>query len=217
MSEWRGAQSRQSMPVPARATPARERNGAASVPGTGYTITHAGRQIRFGPVAFWIAVGSVVVMAGWSVATATYFAFRDDVLKGLIARQAEQQFAYEDRLAELRAQIDRTTSRQLLDQEQFERKLDDLARREATLESHATALGGLVTRRRPAPSGVPRAAGRRRSERLRRSAILWLHPSVPTTAHRSSLPGRQWAVSGPRRSPSSRLRLIASSGVRRQR
>src|ERR1700677_5418778 len=74
--------------------------------GAGYTIAHRGRQIRFGPVAFWIVVGTVVIMAGWSVTTATYFAFRDDVLKGLIARHAEQQFAYEDRIAELRAQID---------------------------------------------------------------------------------------------------------------
>ena len=60
-----------------------------------------------------------------------------------MARQAEQQYAYEDRIAELRARIDRTTSRQLLDQEQFEQKLDDLLRRQSTLESRATALGGL--------------------------------------------------------------------------
>jgi murein DD-endopeptidase MepM/ murein hydrolase activator NlpD len=110
----------------------------------GYTIAHAGRQIRLGPVAFWIFVGTVVIMAGWSVATATYFAFRDDVLKGLIARQTEQQSAYEDRIAELRARIDRTTSRQLLDQEQFEQKLDDLLRRQSGLESRATALGALT-------------------------------------------------------------------------
>ena len=57
--------------------------------------------------------------------------------KGLIARQAAQQYAYEDRIAELRAQIDRTTSRQLLDQEQFEQKLDELLRRQAALESRA--------------------------------------------------------------------------------
>ena len=110
--------------------------------GAGYTIAHAGRQIRLGPVAFWIFVGTVVIMAGWSIATATYFAFRDDLLRGLIARQTEQQYAYEDRIAELRARIDRTTSRQLLDQEQFEQKLDDLMRRQSSLESHATALGG---------------------------------------------------------------------------
>jgi murein DD-endopeptidase MepM/ murein hydrolase activator NlpD len=143
------------MPVAERGAPSRARSSTA--PGAGYTITHAGRQIRFGPVAFWIAVGSVVVMAGWSAATATYFAFRDDVLKGLIARQAEQQFAYEDRLAELRAQIDRTTSRQLLDQEQFERKLEELARREATLESHATALGGIAD---STPTGSIRGTSR---------------------------------------------------------
>jgi murein DD-endopeptidase MepM/ murein hydrolase activator NlpD len=110
----------------------------------GYIFAHAGRQIRLGPVAFWIFVGTVVIMAGWTIATATYFAFRDDLLKGLIARQAEQQNAYEDRIAELRARIDRTTSRQLLDQEQFEQKLDDLMRRQSTLESRATALGGIA-------------------------------------------------------------------------
>jgi murein DD-endopeptidase MepM/ murein hydrolase activator NlpD len=110
----------------------------------GYTIAHAGRQVRFGPVVFWIVVGSVVIMAGWSVAAATYFAFRDDVLRSLIVHQAEQQFAYEDRIAELRMQIDRTTSRQLLDQEQFERKLDELVRRQATLETHATAMSGVA-------------------------------------------------------------------------
>jgi murein DD-endopeptidase MepM/ murein hydrolase activator NlpD len=110
----------------------------------GYIFAHAGRQIRLGPVAFWIFVGTVVIMAGWTIATATYFAFRDDLLKGLIARQAEQQNAYEDRIAELRARIDRTTSRQLLDQEQFEQKLEDLMRRQSTLESRATALGGIA-------------------------------------------------------------------------
>src|SRR5580692_4684536 len=120
--------------------------GSAQSPAAvaGYIFAHAGRQIRLGPVAFWIFVGTVVIMAGWTIATATYFAFRDDLLKGLIARQAEQQNAYEDRIAELRARIDRTTSRQLLDQEQFEQKLDDLLRRQSAMESRATALGTLA-------------------------------------------------------------------------
>jgi murein DD-endopeptidase MepM/ murein hydrolase activator NlpD len=122
----------------------RHGSGKRTAAGAGFTIAHAGRQIRLGPVAFWIFVGSVVIMAGWSVATATYFAFRDDLLRGLIARQAEQQYAYEDRIAELRARLDRTTSRQLLDQEQFEQRLDDLLRRQSALESHAAALVGVV-------------------------------------------------------------------------
>jgi murein DD-endopeptidase MepM/ murein hydrolase activator NlpD len=53
------------------------------------------------------------------------------------------QYAYEDRIAELRARIDRTTSRQLLDQEQFDKKLGDVMRRQAVLESHAAALSAL--------------------------------------------------------------------------
>ena len=55
----------------------------------GYTLVHAGKQVRFGPVAFWIVIGSVTALGMWSAATATYFAFRDDVLTRLIARQAE--------------------------------------------------------------------------------------------------------------------------------
>jgi len=140
MSGWRAAERRQITRYGAQIEPIQRRESA----GAGYTIAHAGRQIRLGPVAFWIAVGTVMIMAGWSVTTATYFAFRDNLLKGLIARQAEQQYAYEDRIAELRARIDRTTSRQLLDQEQFEQKLDDLVRRQATLESRAAALVGIV-------------------------------------------------------------------------
>ena len=110
----------------------------------GYTLQHGGRQVRIGPVAFWIVVGTLVVMAIWSIATGTYFAFREDVLTRLIGRQAQLQFAYEDRIAELRAQVDRITSRQLLDQEQFEQKLKDLLQRQATLEQRTNALSGDV-------------------------------------------------------------------------
>ncbi len=84
-------------------------------------------------------------MAVWSIATGSYFAFRDNVLTRLIGRQAELQFAYEDRIAELRAQVDRITSRQLLDQEQFEKKLNALLQRQATLEQRTLALGGDVS------------------------------------------------------------------------
>ena len=163
MSQWSAYQSPRTSRAPQQARDAARkvepRQSAAKPPAaaktSGYTFAHAGRQIRLGPVAFWIAVGTVVILAGWSATTATYFAFSDDVLKGLIARQAEQQYAYEDRIAELRAQIDRTTSRQLLDQEQFEQKLNDLLRRQAALESRATALSGISD---PATTGSLRSS-----------------------------------------------------------
>src|ERR1700737_4202209 len=110
---------------------------------SGYTIAHAGKQVRVGPVLFWITIGTVIALGAWSAATATYFAFRDDVLTRLIARQAEMQYAYEDRIADLRAKVDRATSRQLLDQEQFDQKLDQVMRRQAILESRAAALNAM--------------------------------------------------------------------------
>src|ERR1700730_13393284 len=134
----------------------------------GYTLVHAGKQVRFGPVAFWIVVGTVTLLGMWSAATATYFAFRDDVLTRLIARQAEMQYAYEDRISELRAKVDRTTSRQLLDQEQFDQKLDQIMKRQTALESRATALGAMpdtsvtgsirrgAAASEAAPSGAPK-------------------------------------------------------------
>ena len=122
----------------------------APVARTGYTLAHAGRQFRLGPVTFWIAVGTTVIMAGWSLATGTYFAFHDDVLTRLIARHTEQQFAYEDRIAELRAQVDRIASRQLLDQEQYEQKLDQIVRRQSTLEQRAATMTGVPD---PTPTG----------------------------------------------------------------
>ena len=134
----------------------------------GYTLVHAGKQVRFGPVVFWIVVGTVTTLGMWSAATATYFAFRDDVLTRLIARQAEMQYAYEDRIAELRAKVDRATSRQLLDQEQFDQKLEQIMRRQTALESRASALGAIPditgsvrapsrgAAAEPAASGVPK-------------------------------------------------------------
>jgi len=109
----------------------------------GLSLVHAGRQVRLGPIAFWVVVGTLVIMAVWTISTATYFAFREDVLTRLVARQAEIRFAYEDRIAELRARVDRFSSRQLLDQEQYEQKLDQILRRQTALESRASALSGL--------------------------------------------------------------------------
>src|SRR5665647_738709 len=171
-----------------RASVRRHAGGQAAAPAAaapaqnGYTLVHAGKQVRFGPVVFWIVVGTVTVLGIWSAATATYFAFRDDVLTRLIARQAEMQYAYEDRIAELRTKVDRTTSRQLLDQEQFDQKLDQIMRRQTTLESRATALGtipdaGVTGSIRPRDGGridpVTPASGMVPSAVARDFSVVW--------------------------------------------
>ncbi len=159
------------------------RRQPAPRPQAGYTLAHAGRQFRLGPVAFWIVVGSFVVMAGWSLATGTYFAFHDDVLTRLIVRQKEQQFAYEDRIAELRAQVDRIASRQLLDQEQFEQRLEQILRRQATLESRASTLSGMPDpaptgsiRQRPSPLADPASATQPKASPISDTVIFTAPP-----------------------------------------
>jgi murein DD-endopeptidase MepM/ murein hydrolase activator NlpD len=151
---------------------------------TGYTLGHAGRHVRLGPVTFWIAVGSLVVMAGWSLATGTYFAFHDDVLTRLIARQKDQQFAYEDRIAELRTQVDRITGRQLLDQEQFEQKLEQVIRRQATLEQRASMLAGVSDpattgsiKSRPTPIDEPQRGGTPKASPISDTTTIITTPS----------------------------------------
>ena len=148
----------------------------------GYTLTHAGHQIRIGPVAFWIVVGALVIMAVWSIATGTYFTFRDNVLTRLIGRQAEMQFAYEDRIAELRAQVDRIMSRQLLDQEQFEKKLNTLLQRQATLEQRTLALTGDLSTTgtiKPARIGLPRVTSAEKPTRASpiNDTVIFVAPS----------------------------------------
>src|SRR5262249_21840792 len=109
----------------------------------GLSLVHAGRQVRIGPIAFWVVVGTLVIMAGWAISTAAHFALREDVPPKLGRRPAGDPIAQEDRIAELRAGVDRFSSRQLLDQEQYEQKLDQILRRQTALESRAGALNGL--------------------------------------------------------------------------
>ena len=74
---------------------------------------------------------ALVVTAAWLIATGTYFTFRDDVLTRLISVQTELQSVYEDRIAQLRAQVDRIMSQKLLDQEQVEQRVNALLQRQA--------------------------------------------------------------------------------------
>ena len=101
------------------------------------------------------------------------------------------QSAYEDRIAELRAQIDRFSSRQLIDQEQYEKKLEQILRRQTALESRAGALNGLgdatandqtaCARRRE------RGAARERAQSGPRQRSLLISPDQAGTDSRTNV------------------------------
>ena len=108
-------------------------------------IAH-GENVRSFTIRPWLtaAVAGVAVVFSALYLTATgYLVFRDDLLTASIARQARMQHAYEDRVAGLRADIDRLTSRQLLNQEEVEAEMERLVGRQAALDARQDVIAGL--------------------------------------------------------------------------
>ncbi len=94
---------------------------------------------------------------GYLLAT-SYLVLRDDLIGATTARQARMQQAYEDRISALRAQVDRITSRQLLDQQLMETKVGELLERQTQLSLRHGRLGPLLERAE-SDVGTPPAAG----------------------------------------------------------
>ncbi|MBI1868578.1 MAG: M23 family metallopeptidase [Methylocystis sp.] len=78
------------------------------------------------------------------IGAAGYLLFRDDMLAGLLARQTRMQYAYEDRIAALRLRLDQMASRQFIDQDGVEGKVQNLVIRQAQLETRAAMVAKLV-------------------------------------------------------------------------
>jgi murein DD-endopeptidase MepM/ murein hydrolase activator NlpD len=112
-------------------------------------ILASGDKVRHMTIKPWMAalgICSVGVFAmGYLLAT-SYLVLRDDLIGATMARQARMQHDYEDRIAALRAQVDRVTSRQLLDQQVVEDKVDKLMEQQMALTSRHGKLGSLLDR-----------------------------------------------------------------------
>jgi murein DD-endopeptidase MepM/ murein hydrolase activator NlpD len=136
-------------------------------------IFASGEKVRHMTIRPWMALialcslGTLVV--GYLAAT-SYLVVRDDLIGATMARQARMQHDYEDRIAALRAQLDRITSRQLLDQQVVEQKVEKLLEQQNALFSRHGKLGSLLDRAEesglkpadaPTLTGQPAAADRR--------------------------------------------------------
>ena len=92
-----------------------------------------------------LVIGIVMVLVGlWAIAATLYLVFRDDLIVNLVSRQAQVQYAYEDKIAALQASIDKVTSRQVLDQDTIEGKLADLVTRQAQIETRQALVGQIA-------------------------------------------------------------------------
>ena len=119
------------------------------------------RALRLGPMALALIALLPMLALSASVAAICWNIFRDDVMTALLRRHGDMQVTYEDRLAAMRAQIDRVSSRQLLDQNTLEGRVHELLTRQAQLETRAATITALaeqmgVEARAPAPSEAPR-------------------------------------------------------------
>lgn len=83
---------------------------------------------------------ALVVTAVWLIVTGTYFVFHNDVLTRLIGEQAKLQTVYEDRIAGLRAQIERIMRQKRLDQEQVEQRVNVLLQQQARMSLSLDAV-----------------------------------------------------------------------------
>ncbi len=112
-------------------------------------IIARGDEIRHFTVRPWLAAlagSALAAMAiGYLLAT-SYLVFRDDLIGATTARQARMQQAYEDRISALRAQVDRITSRQLLDQQLVETRVGELLERQTQLSERHGRIGPLLER-----------------------------------------------------------------------
>ncbi|CAN7428805.1 peptidoglycan DD-metalloendopeptidase family protein [Aminobacter sp. LjRoot7] len=110
-------------------------------------IIARGNEIRHFTVRPWVAAAAgsalAAVAIGYLLAT-SYLVLRDDLIGAATARQARMQHAYEDRISALRAQVDRITSRQLLDQQLMETKVSELLERQSQLSQRNGRLGPIL-------------------------------------------------------------------------
>jgi murein DD-endopeptidase MepM/ murein hydrolase activator NlpD len=104
------------------------------------------RTFRFRPSVLVGIFSIVPMLALGCFALALLFVFHDDLLSSLMSRQTEMQYAYEDRLASMRTQIERMKSSELLNEQTYEGRLRELFQRQAQLEMRASLVTALAQR-----------------------------------------------------------------------
>ncbi|MEO0636178.1 MAG: M23 family metallopeptidase [Pseudomonadota bacterium] len=121
-------------------------------------------EVRSFHIRPWIATALAGLVAAISIGylgATGYLLFRDDLIGASLARQAKMQTEYEARIASLRTQLDRVTSRHMHDQQIVETKIDRLLEQQQTLDfqqqmiAEAAARGKRFGVAPPAPQVVP--------------------------------------------------------------
>jgi murein DD-endopeptidase MepM/ murein hydrolase activator NlpD len=174
-------------------------------------VIGSGATPRIISIRPWVAaLGGITatLLLGWYLTATLYLVFRDEMLARLMNQQTEMQYAYEDRLAALRNQIDKVTSRQLLDQNSLEGKLHELISRQSQLETRHALVASLADQpifagqRTPSARPTARAADPVTTGAVRAFAPTDVRPSPTQDAFdlRPITPRDPRAIGGPEKS-----------------
>ncbi|HEV7479218.1 MAG TPA: peptidoglycan DD-metalloendopeptidase family protein [Roseiarcus sp.] len=142
------------------------------------------RSIRLGRGGVGALAALALISFAWTASVTVYVAFHDDLMGAILTRQAEMKAAYEDRLAEARARLDEGASRQLLERNSFNVKVNELMSRQARLEQRGAivaALAGTEAR------NVRVAARRQAATPDPADALSAIQALGPSTAPRASV------------------------------
>ncbi len=149
-------------------------------------IIASGDRIRHFTVRPWqaglCAAVACLFLVGYMAATAWLF-MRDDLAKSARAGEASMARQYEERIASLRAQVDRIKSRQLVGQQEIEDSIGRLLRRQELLSLRHGELAPLVERARSAgllAAGVPVPQPRPTDDTSSQSALSAIEAATAT-------------------------------------
>ena len=102
------------------------------------------RAVAVRPTVAWTGIAAIPLLGLWAFGATAFIAMHDQVMTSLFTRQAQIETDYQSKLADARAELDRVSSRQLLDQNAFEGKMHDLLSRQARLEQRDAMLAALA-------------------------------------------------------------------------
>ena len=94
--------------------------------------------------ATFIGVAALFVLGCWIVLTSVYIILHDDLLASAIKDRIQMQSAYEGRITDLRGEVGAVTGQLMLNQDEFDNKVEKLNSRQAMLEERQTTIAALM-------------------------------------------------------------------------
>lgn len=87
---------------------------------------------------------AATLLTGWGAGATWLILTKDSFAGHMIKRETARQYVYEDRIAALKSEIDKLSSRQLVDQDGVEARVAELVTRQSQLETRQSIVAALA-------------------------------------------------------------------------